>query len=314
MKSKVRRKRKHKFLQDLKKNRVLWLFLLPTIIFYVIHNYLPMVGLYFAFTDFNFRKGLFGSPFVGFKNFEFLFVSGTLTRLTLTTIAYNVVFIVLGNIMKLGTAIIIDQVSGRLFKKVNQTLILMPHFVSFVILGLFAYNIFSYENGLINNIVVNVLGGEPLSFYTNASWWPFIITFFEIWKTLGYGTVTYLATIKGISREYYEAARVDGATVFQQIRYITIPSVKPTFIILLTYAMGSIVRGQFALFYQLIGNNGLLFSTTDILDTYVYRATMHNFDYGVGTAVGLYQSILGFGIVMLVNYFIKKKEPDHALF
>lgn len=314
MSNKVRKKRKHRFLEDLKKNRVLWLFLLPTIIFYLVHNYLPMVGIYFAFTDFNFKKGLFGSPFVGFKNFEFLFVSGTLLRLTLTTIAYNVVFIVLGNIMKLVTAIIIDQVTGNLFKKVNQTLILMPHFVSFVILNVLAYNLFSYNTGLINNIVVNVFGGERLDFYSNAGWWPFIIVFFEIWKGLGYGTVTYLATIKGISREYYEAAMVDGATVFQQIRHITIPSVKPTFIILLIYAMGGIVRGQFQLFYQLVGDNGLLFSTTDILDTYVYRATLTNFDYGVGTAVGLYQSVLGFFMVTAVNYFVKKKEADYALF
>ena len=224
------------------------------------------------------------------------------------------VFILLGNAAQIAVAIVLSQLTGKWFKKVNQTLILMPYFVSFVILNVFAYNIFNYETGLINNIVVNVFGGERLDFYSNAKWWPFILVFFDVWKGLGYGAVVYLATITGISQEYYEAARVDGATVLQQIRYITLPAVKPTFIILLIYAVGGIVRGQFELFYQLVGKNGLLLSTTDILDTYVYRATVSNVDYGIGTAVGIYQSILGFVIVLLVNYFIKKKEPEYAMF
>lgn len=310
----TRRSRKGRFIRDVRKNWVLWLFLVPAILFFLVNNYLPMVGIYFAFTDFNFRDGLFGSPFVGLKNFEFLFISGALGRLTKNTILYNVAFILLGNLCQVSVAIVISQLTGKWFKKVNQTLILMPYFVSYVILNVFAYNLFHYENGLINNIVVNVFGGQPLDFYTNPSWWPFIITFFSVWKGLGYGTVVYLATITGIGQEYYEAAKVDGATVFQQIRYITLPGVKPTFIILLIYSLGGIVRGQFELFYQLVGNNGLLFSTTDILDTYVYRATISNVDYGIGTAVGLYQSMIGFAIVMATNYVIKKKEPDYALF
>lgn len=301
-------------LQDLRKNWMLWLFLMPALVFFLVNNYLPMVGVYFAFTDFNFRDGLFHSPFVGLKNFDFLFISGALGRLTKNTILYNIVFIILGNVCQVSVAIVISQLTGKWFKKVNQTLILMPYFVSYVILNVFAYNLFNYENGLINNLVVHVFGGQPLDFYANAAWWPFIITFFNIWKGLGYGTVVYLATITGIGQEYYEAAKVDGASVFQQIRYITLPGVRPTFIILLIYSLGGIVRGQFELFYQLVGNNGLLFSTTDILDTYVYRATISNVDYGIGTAVGLYQSAIGFTIVMLTNYFIRKKEPEYALF
>lgn len=307
-------KGKRSFWQDLKKNRILWLFLLPAILFFLVNSYLPMVGIYFAFTDFNFKDGLLGSPFVGLKNFEFLFISGALGRLTKNTILYNLAFIVLGNLCQVSLAIIISQLTGKWFKKVNQTLILMPHFVSYVILNVFAYNLFNYDHGLINNIVVNVLEGKPVDFYTNAAWWPFIIVFFNIWKGLGYGTVVYLATITGIGQEYYEAAKVDGASVFQQIRYITLPGVKPTFIILLIYSLGGIVRGQFELFYQLVGNNGLLFSTTDILDTYVYWATISNVDYGIGTAVGLYQSVVGFAIVMVTNYCIRKKDPAYALF
>lgn len=302
------------FRDDLKKNWVLWLFLVPTLLFFLLNNYLPMLGIYFAFTDFNFQDGLFGSPFVGLENFKFMFKSGTMGKLTFNTIAYNVIFIVVGNCLQVLVAVVISQLASKWFKKVSQTLILMPYFVSYVILNVFAYNIFNYDTGLINNIVVNHFGGQPLDFYTQPNWWPFILVFFQIWKGLGYGTVIYLATITGIGQEYYEAAKIDGATVLQQIRYITLPSVKPTFIILLIYATGSIVRGQFQLFYQLIGNNGLLYSTTDIIDTYVYRATVSNFDYGMGTAAGLYQSVLGFVIVLAVNYFVKRKEPDYALF
>lgn len=306
--------KKKGLLWDLKKNWLLWLFLTPTLVFFFINNYLPMVGIYMAFTDFNFKKGILGSDFVGLKNFEFLLIGNVLGRLTINTVLYNVAFIVIGNIAQLTIAIVISQVSGKIFKKANQTLILMPHFVSFVVLNVIAYNLFNFDTGLVNNIVANVFGGEKISFYTEAGWWPVILVFFNIWKGLGYGSVTYLATITGISQEYYEAAKVDGASVLQQIRYITLPAVKPTFIILLIYAMGKIVKGQFELFYQLVGNNGLLYSTTDILDTYIYRATMSSVDYGIGTALGLYQSVLGFVIVMLVNWFIKKKEPEYALF
>lgn len=306
--------KKKGLLYDLKKNWVLWLFLTPAIIFFLFNNYLPMAGIYMAFTDFNFKDGIFGSEFIGLKNFEFLLLGDVFGRLTINTILYNVAFILLGNVCQLTVAIVISQVSGKIFKKVNQTLMLMPYFVSYVVLNVIAYNLFSRDSGLINNIVVNVFGGEKISFYTETKWWPLILICFNVWKGLGYGAVVYLATITGISQEYYEAAKVDGATVLQQIRYITLPAVKPTFIILLVYAVGGIVRGQFELFYQLIGNNGLLYSTTDILDTYIYRATMNSMDYGIGTALGLYQSVFGFVVVMLVNYFIKKKEPEYALF
>lgn len=308
------KKKKRGLLWDLKKNWMLWLFLTPAIVFFLFNSYLPMAGIYFAFIDYNIAKGIFGSPFVGLKNFEFLMAGGQLWRLTINTVLYNVAFILLGNLLQLTVAIIISQVSGKVFKKTTQTLILMPHFVSFVIVGVVAYNLLNKETGAINNIIVNVFGGKRLSFYTKPDWWPFIIVAFNLWKGLGYGSITYLATITGISQEYYEAAKVDGATVLQQIRHITIPAVKPTFIILLIYAVGSIAKGQFQLFYQLVGNNGLLYSTTDILDTYIYRATISSIDYGIGTAAGLYQSVLGLIIIVLVNYFIKKKEPDYALF
>ena len=305
--------REHGILKEIRKNWVLFIMLVPTFLYFLINNYLPMVGVYYAFTNFNFRDGLWGSPFVGFKNFEFL-LKADLFRLTRNTILYNLVFIGVGNVLQIIFAIFVSQVTVKWFKKTTQTLMFMPYFVSFVILKVLVYNIFEYQYGLINNIVTSA-GGDRIDFYNTPSYWPLLITLFYLWKNIGYGMVVYLATIMGIDTEYYEAAKVDGANIFQQIRYITIPLVKPTFIILLLYALGSIMKGQFELFYQMIGNNGVLYNITDILDTYVYRITMTQpLSLGLGTAAGLYQSLFGFIIVVAVNFIVKRKNPEYALF
>ncbi|MBD5452812.1 MAG: sugar ABC transporter permease [Lachnospiraceae bacterium] len=305
--------KEHGIAKEFQKNWVLFIMLVPTFIYFMINNYLPMIGVYYAFTNFNFRDGLWGSPFVGFKNFEFL-LKADLFRLTRNTILYNLVFIGVGNILQIVFAIFVSQVTVKWFKKTTQTLMFMPYFVSFVILKVLIYNIFEYQYGLINNIVTSA-GGDRIDFYNTPSYWPLLITLFYLWKNIGYGMVVYLATIMGIDTEFYEAAKVDGANIFQQIRYITIPLVKPTFIILLLYALGSIMKGQFELFYQMIGNNGVLYNITDILDTYVYRITMTQpLSLGLGTAAGLYQSIFGFVIVVVVNFLVKRKNPEYALF
>lgn len=305
--------REHGLLVELKRNWVLFVMLIPTFVYFMINNYLPMLGVYFAFTSFNFRDGLWSSPFTGFKNFEFL-IKADLFRLTKNTVLYNVVFIGVGNILQIIFAILVSRVTVKWFKKTSQTLMFMPYFVSFVILKVIVYNVFEYQYGLINNLVTS-MGGERIDFYNNPSYWPFLITFFYLWKNIGYGMVVYLATIMGIDNEIYEAARVDGANELQQIWYITLPHIKPTFIILLLYALGSIMKGQFELFYQLIGNNGVLFNATDIFDTYVYRITMTQpLSIGLGTAAGLYQSLFGFLIIVLVNYVVKKRNPEYALF
>ena len=306
-------KGKHPFLWDLKTNWVLWVMLLPIAAFFIINNYLPMVGIYFAFTDFNFKGGLFGSPFVGLKNFEYLFKSNIMGRLLKNTFLYNIVFILLGNGMQIFLAILISQLVYKRFKKVSQTMIFMPYFVSMVVVGVVSYNLFNYDNGLINGMIRN-MGKEPIDFYTQKGIWPFILTFFNTWKGLGYGMVVYLAAIMGISTELHEAATVDGANIFQRIRYIILPHLKPTFIILLIYAVGNIIRGNFDLFYQLIGNNGQLFEVTDILDTYVYRSAVDTFDFGMGTAAGVFQSVVGLILVLLVNWLIKRKNPEYAMF
>lgn len=303
----------HGFWKELKKNWVLFVMLVPTFIYFLINNYLPMLGVYYAFTNFNFRDGLWASPFVGFKNFDYLIVSD-LWKLTRNTILYNIVFIVLGNVLPIIFAIFVSQVSVKWYKKTSQTLMFMPYFVSFVILKVIVYNVFEYEHGVINGLVTS-LGGERIDFYNTPGYWPFLITFFYVWKNIGYSMVVYLATIMGIDAELYDAAKVDGANIFQQIRYITLPQLKPTFIILLLYALGGIMKGQFELFYQMIGHNGLLFNVTDILDTYVYRiATTQPLNIGLGTAAGLYQSIFGLLLVCVVNWAIKRKNPEYALF
>jgi len=305
--------REHGFFEELRRNWILFLFLIPTAVYYLINNYLPMVGIYFAFTQFNFRDGLFGSPYVGLKNFEHL-ARAELFRLTRNTVLYNIVFICLGNVMQIAFAILISKVISKKFKRISQTLIFMPYFVSFVILRVLVYNLLENNVGLINSIIRS-MGRVGIDFYNTPVVWPFIITIFYIWKNLGYGMVVYLATIMGISDEFYEAARVDGANIYQQIRYITLPLLKPTFIILLLYSLGGIMRGQFELFYQLVGNNGVLYGATDIIDTFVYRiTTTQPMSMGMGAAAGLYQSALGFIIIMTTNYFIKRKNSEYALF
>lgn len=301
------------FAHEILRNKILYLMVLPTIVYFIIFSYLPMVGTYFAFTHFNFDGGLFGSPFVGFKNFEFLFNSGVILNITKNTILYNLVFISLTNILQIAVAIVLSELPGRTFKKTSQSILFLPYFISYVILAVFTYNIFNYEHGFFNTVLKS-LNQMPFDAYNTPWIWKFIIVFFYIWKNLGYGSVIYFAAIMNIGQEFYEAAEIDGANILQQIRYITIPFITPTFILLFLFSLGNILRGQFDLFYQLVGSNGMLFDATDIIDTYVYRSLKVNFDLGMGTAAGLYQSFFGFALIMSVNALIKRKHDEYALF
>lgn len=301
------------FLYELKRNKVLFIMLIPTLIYFLVNSYMPMVGIYFAFTRYNFRDGMFGSPFVGLENFHFLYKSGKLVSLTLNTIGYNIAFILISNVLQIALAIILSRLGSKFFKRVTQSLIFLPYFVSYVILNVIVYNVFHYEMGFLNGMLRS-LGMESFNAYGNPPIWRFLMVLFYVWKNLGYGMVVYLATITGISDELYEAAEIDGATIVQQIRYITIPLLFPTFVILLMFALGRIMRGQFDLFYQVIGNNGVLYNVTDILDTFVFRTLKQDFDVGMSTAAGLYQSLIGFIIIMVTNTLIKRKDDAYALF
>jgi len=301
---------------ELYRHRTLYAMTLPALAFFLIFSYIPMMGVYYAFVDYDFGKGILNSPFVGLKNFQY-FVSGgwdaPIVYLTKNTILYNLVFILLGNIMQCMFAIMITTVVGRLFKRVTQSVMLLPHFVSYVIVGTIAYNIFNSNYGVLNSLL-KALGGSGISVYMIEWIWPIIITIFFLWKSTGFGMVVYLAAITGFDREVYEAAKIDGCNLFKEIRYITLPMLKPTFIMLVLFSLGGIMRGQFELFYNLIQRNGQLFYVTDVLDTYIYRAMTVNFNLGTSTAAGVYQSVFGFILVVTVNKIIRKTSPENALF
>ncbi|MGI6225869.1 MAG: ABC transporter permease [Peptococcales bacterium] len=295
------------------KNRTLWLMLSPVLAYFIVFSYIPMIGIWLAFTRFDFRLGFFKSPFVGFKNFEYLFKSGILSRLLRNTVLYNLAFLFGGNIVQMVCAVFLSDLKNKKFVKISQNVIFLSYFISWVLVGLFAYALFNVDNGVVNSILRS-WGLKEYNFYLKPNSWPPIIIFFQIWKGLGYGSVIYLSVISGIEQEVYESARIDGATKWQQVRHITLPMIRPTFILLIMFNLGSILKGQFQLFYQLVGNNGILFNVTDIIDTYVYRSLTVNFDIGMGSAAGVFQSVFGCILVLSVNTIVRRVSDDLALF
>lgn len=305
---------KGQFWKQVYNSRILLLMCLPAIIFFIVFNYCPLPGIRIAFTNYNFRDGIFGSPFVGLDNFEFLISSGELWMLTRNTILYNLVFIVVGNIFQIVIALMLNEIRCKMFKKVSQTLMFLPYFISAVLIGAIAFNILNFDTGALNALLRET-GGDPIQIYSKAGLWPFIIIFCNMWQQTGYGSVVYFAAICGIDASMVEAAEVDGATSWQRIRYIILPSLKGTFIILLLFALGGIMKGNFGLFWNLTdGANSQLFPTTDIIETFVYRTMTTQNNFATSSAVGLYQSIFGFILVMFSNWVVKRIDPDYALF
>ena len=302
---------------DIRKNPMLMIMVLPSVVYFLITSYLPMVGVYFAFTSYQFTTDffstLFGSKFVGLSNFEYLFSSGLAWRMTANTLIYNFIFIVGGTILKVAIAIMFSEIAGKFFKKYVQTITFLPHFISMVMVGTFAYNLLNYNSGVINSFLV-ALGFERMDFYSMPNAWYVILPLVDFWKGVGYGSIIYVSAITGISDELYEAADLDGANFMQEIIHITIPSIRPTIVILTLMSLGSIMKGNFDLFYQLVGESGQLMETTEIIDTYVWRSLRQNVQIGMGSAAGLYQSFVGMILVVLVNTIVKKIEPDYAIF
>lgn len=307
------RKGRHTFWNDLRKNRMYLLLLLPSIVYVVIFSYIPMAGVVMAFKKYNFTQGLFASPWVGMKNFDFLAVSGKLWPLTRNTLLYNLAFITIGMVMEVGFAIIINEMRCKWFKKVFQSFIFLPYFISWVIASAVVQTMLDYDTGMIARLVKS-LGIDMVNVYTNAAPWPFLLVLLRMWKGVGYGSIVYLSSISNIDAEMYEAAEVDGANSWQKVFKITIPSLFPTMIIMFLLACGQIFRGDFGMFYQLIGNNGVLLEVGDILDLYIYRAMAGNANLGYGAAAGLYQSVLCFVTILLANFIVKKVQPDYTLF
>lgn len=299
--------------KELKRNKVLFLMLLPAVIFVFIFSYLPMGGIIIAFKDYKYVAGIWGSEWNGFDNFEALFKSGKLLLLVKNTLFYNILFIAVGLVTKVSLAIMIAEMCTRKYKRTMQSFMMLPHFLSWVIVGGMAYNILNYEFGLLNQLLT-ALGLDKVDVYTNEGIWKYILTFASVWKETGYGMIFYLAAITGINPELYEAARVDGCGIMQRIRYITLPLIKPTTCILLLLSLGGILKGNMDMFYNLVGNNGFLYNATDVIDTYVYRSMLQLNDYGVTGAIGLFQSVIGFVLVVSVNTITKKLDSDSALF
>ncbi len=309
----VKRKSELTFWQKVWRHRTLLLMCSPAVLFFLAFSYAPLPGIYVAFVRYNYRDGIFGSKFIGMDNFEFLAQSGKLWELTKNTVLYNLAFIILGNLVAVFLAILLNEIQSYWFKKVSQTLMFLPYFISHVLVGILVFNILNYDTGFVNSILVD-LGMERWAPYSDASVWPVLIVLIQLWQTTGYNSVVYFAAICGIDAEIIEAARVDGANGFQKIRYIILPSLKGTVIILLLMAIGGIVRGNFGLFFNVIGTNPMLYPTTDIIETFVYRATAVEFNFSTASAVGFYQSIVGFVMVMTCNWVVKKIDADYSLF
>lgn len=300
------------FLKQLKKNRVMLCMLIPATVFVIIFSYIPMGGIVLAFKNFSYAQGIVHSPWNGLDNFRYLFVSNKIWTLTRNTLLYNIAFIFLGVIFEVGFAIILSEITGKVFKKFAQGFMFLPYFISWVVVSTIMLNIFG-NNGVLNSILAQ-FGVTNFSIYKQVKEWPIVLVIVRLWKQTGYGSVVYLAAIAGISKDLYEAADIDGANVWQKIRYITIPSLKPTIMIMVLLALGNVFRGDFGMFYQLVGSNQLLLNTSDIIDTYIYRMLTTSPNVGFTAAAGLYQSVLCFVTIVAANYIVKKVDPDYTLF
>ncbi len=289
------------------------LMLLPAVIFFVVFSYIPMAGIVLAFKEYSYSGGIFGSKWVGLNNMRFLFMNGDLVRVVRNTIGYNLAFIVINNALEIFCAVILVEIRSVCFRKVTQTAMLLPYFISWVVVGGLTYNLFNYEHGFIANLM-GMLQREPIDFYSQPLLWIPIILIVSAWKSVGYGTVVYLAAIVGIDPAIYEAADIDGASKLQRTIRITMPMLVPTMIILVLLSLGNIFRGDFSMYYQLVGNNAMLWPTTDVIDTFVTRSLLHSNDIGMSASAGLIQSVFGFFTIVAANLLIRTYEKDYALF
>ncbi len=301
------------FRTELKKNKALFVMLLPALTLVIVLSYLPMAGLVLAFKNYRFDLGVFGSAWNGFENFRYLFSSGTGWLITKNTIVFNLLNLITSQLLAILIAIFISEINRKWFKKLTQSLIFLPYFISWVIVGTFVFAIFNYESGLLNTLLTG-FGMEPVNVYDKPGIWPVIIACFNAWKWCGYNSVIYIAAIAGVDAEIYEAAAVDGANIFQRIQKIMLPSIQPTVVTMLLLNIGRILRGDFEMFYQIVGNNGQLYNATDVIDTYVFRSLLQNSNLGMSAAASLYQSLLCFIIIMIVNYVVKRIDESYALF
>lgn len=293
----------------------LLIMMIPGLLYLLINNYLPMLGIVIAFKDVNFAKGILQSDWIGLANFEYLFKTSDAFIITRNTILYNVVFLALGMVLSLACAILLNEIKNKVLLKTFQSLITLPHLISMVIVSYLVYALLSADTGFMNKTVLPWFGIEDgVLWYSESKYWPVILTLVNIWKGVGYSSIVFFAALLGIDEEYYEAARLDGASRVQQISRITLPMLTPIIIMLTLLNVGRIFYSDFGLFYQVPLNSGALFDTTATIDTYVFRGLTGNGDIGMSTAAGVYQSIVGFVLVILANYSVRLYNKDNALF
>lgn len=295
------------------KNIALYLLMIPGLIYLLINNYLPMFGLTFAFKKINYTVGVFESPWVGLDNFKYLFKTNDAFIIFRNTILYNLVFIVLGTVLAITVAILLGQIKKRALR-VYQTSVLIPYLLSTAVISYLGFAFLSTDNGFINNSILEPLGFDPVGWYSAPGYWPVILTVIYLWKSFGYSSILYYATLIAIDDSYYEAAVIDGASTWQQIKFITLPCLKSTIITLVVIHLGRMFYSDFGLFYQVPMNNGMLYSTTNTIDTYVYRSLLQLNDVGRSSAAGFLQSILGFLLVLGANTLTRKVDRENALF
>lgn len=300
--------------KTLKKFLPIYIMALPGLAYLIINNYIPMAGLVVAFKSFSAKKGIWGSSWAGFKNFKYLFGTEDAWTITRNTLGYNIMFIVVGTIMSVTIAILLSEIRGRRKSKLYQSIILLPYLVSWVIISYLVFGFLSAENGFINNTILGNLGMDPISWYNEAKYWPVIILLAYLWQGMGYHSIVYFASVVGIDRGYYEAAEIEGATHWQKIRHITLPLIRPTIITMVLLSVGKIFYSDFGLFYQVPMHSGAIYSTTSVIDIYVYNGLLEQGNIGMSAAAGLYQSLVGFVVVILANLAVRKIDKDSAFF
>lgn len=287
--------------------------MLPGFIYLLINNYIPMAGLTIAFKRFDYSKGIWGSEWCGFDNFTYLFKTQDAVNIIRNTIGYNLVFIILGNVLAVAVAIMLNNLRGQMNKKIYQTVILIPYLISMVVVSYIVFGFLSQENGFLNKLIVS-MGGDPISWYTISKYWPFILVIVNLWKGFGYSSILYYATVIGIDSSLYEAATVDGANKWKQIWHVTLPGLKGTIITMVLLNLGRMFYTDFGLFYQVPMRSGLISSVTDTIDVFVYKGLTQLNDVGRASAAGFLQSVLGFVLVLTANYIVCKIDEDNALF
>lgn len=301
------------FLHNTWKHRAHLVMCIPAILVLFLFSYMPMAGLSLAFKQLDYSKGLWKSPWVGLDNFNFLLASGqTFWRMTSNTLIYYVVFTVLGTIFNIAIAIGIDQFVFKRVGKAFQSIMIIPVFISYAAVQFIVYA-FCSNNGMVNN-VIEAFGGDPVRWYTNAKYWPFILTIVRMWNSIGYGSVLYMSVLSGIDQSMYEAAQIDGANKRQQIQRITLPSLIPMITIMLLLSVGSIMRSDTGLFYQVTRNSGILYNTTQVIDSYVLNAILTTPDFGYTAATTFYQSVVGLILILTANGIVRKVAPENSLF